>query len=437
MRMLRLLVLAAPLGILAACSGTGSSTSAGAPATPAELAAATPSISGVGLVDSTADVTPSYVAPAPGPLDLLSQVDDDACNPHLFLRSEEVVDRVNRHFYKFLVHIEDAIAKHPALTAGDSATWTATRDGVDASLTVSRLDTYNYDWTLYLAPVATPATSTKVAYGTFDTENATTAHQGTGTLNLDLSALASVTREEVAGTIAATFSNFPSYKLTSVQATDVIWDTDSRNPIRAAPRSSSYVAYRQTGIGGSLVFQEQEEVPTACPTDRYSMMPAMYPVAAPATTTAQVELVNRWYLVAPSTSTTPAFVVSPSTSTGPAAVAIHGRSDAQISTLSGEGVTPSGIAKLVALTCHQSDFSWMTPVEGEWLLKAEDASGKTLWGREFLAGNGCDPQLNPLLSPSNTTTPVVPTLDSNATDFNFAGVSFTTPYIVYPGGKLP
>jgi len=420
MKMLRTLVLAAPLGILAACSGGSSSgTSAATPATPAELAAATPSISGIGLADGPVDAAPSDVAPAPGPLDFMSQVDDDACNPHLFIRSEEVVDRVNRHFYKFLVHVEDAIASHPASTSDWSATWNVTRRGVDAVLTVNKTGDTSYTWTLELSPVQTPAVSAQVAYGAIDTAGATTAHQGKGSINVDLTALATVTREEVAGTIAATFESFPGYKLTKVEATDVVWDTDSRNPVRAAPRSSSYVSYRQAGVGGSLVFQEEELVPTACPTDRFSKVMPMHgmdPVSAPSTTSADVELVNRWYLVAPATTAT----------TAP--VGLHGRSDAQVVTASGAGVAPSGIAKLEALTCHSADFTWETPFEGAWLLKAEDSTGKTLWGREFVVGaTPCDPELGA----------TVPSLDSSANDFNFAGVNFTVPYTGFPKGAYP
>jgi len=426
MKFLRILALAAPIGLIAACGGSGASSntqSSAKTATTAELAAATPSISGIGLVESSTDVAPSAFAPGPGPNDLMTQIDDDGCNPHLFLRSEEVVDRVNRHFYKFLVHVEDAIAKHPALSTGSSATWTVTRDDVAASLTVSKTGDTKYTWQLDLAPVSKPSASVEVADGTVDTTGATSAHQGSGTINVDLTALASVTREEVAGKISATFQTFASYKLTSVQATDVVWDTDSRNPFRAAPRSSSYVSYRQKGVGGSLVVQEDEAVPSACPRDHYSAWP-MNPVMAPATSTtltpATVDLVSRWYLLAsPSTTGGVTPVTSPATST------VHGRSDAQ---MTGGALSATTIAKVVALTCHQSDFSWMTPAEGEWLLKAEDSTGATLWGREFVSGaTPCDAKLGS----------TVPTLADSKNDFDFSSVSFTKPYLGYPGGAYP
>ncbi|HTP52532.1 MAG TPA: hypothetical protein VMK42_17720 [Anaeromyxobacteraceae bacterium] len=429
MKLFRTLVLAAPLGVLAAC-GTSSTGTGAQSASPAELAAATPTIAGVGLCDTATDLTPSVFDPGPGPDDFLTQIDDDGCNPHLFIRSEEVVDRVNRHLYKALVHVEDAIAKHPALTTGQSATWTVVDDHVEATLTVSKTGADTYSWILGVGPVSMPATSVEVANGTIDTTNAAGPHQGKGTINVDLTALATVTREEVAGTLSADFESFASYKLTEVTATNVVWDTDARNPFRAAPRSASYVSYRQTGVGGSLVVQEEEAVPLSCPRDRFTMGPVT-PLFASATTVdltpATIDLVNRWYLLPASSSstTTTGMAPMPDVMVGPATSVLHGRSDAM---MAGGALSTTNVSKVEALTCHETSRTWMVPQETEWLLKAEDAAGNTLWGREFITGaTPCDPALGA----------TVPSLDNNATDFDFSGVSFTKPYLGYPGGAYP
>jgi len=386
---LRIIALATPLALLAACGGAAP-TSAEHPATVAELAAATPSMSTLALADGPLDVSDSWSAQFSS--SLLSEMRGDMDHPHLFLRSEEVVGRVNRHIYKFLVHLEDAILSRPAITTGDTATWETTRHGIDARLTVKKETPTAYSWTLDLAPVASPAgtvvpTPITVASGTLDTAGATGPHQGTGGISLDLGKLASVTGAEVAGTIDAHFDNLGDHRSVSVHAADIVWDTDSRNPWRAAPRSADYVSYRRAGVGGSLKVSEEVAFPVA---------------AAPAITTAQLGLVNRWYLAADKS--------------------VHGRSDAQFT---GGQLSAAKVAKIVALTCHQGATAKHTPVEGDWLLKAEDASGATLWGFESVRGiTPCDPQLGA----------TVPALKNDDTDFDFSAVSFTDgkPY-EFPG----
>ena len=457
MRTYRTLAFALPIAILAACGGSGSSPeaagssggapggssgspgSAAAPSGAAQLAAAAPTIAGVSLVDADADdASPTYVAPGPGQ-GYLGEYQRDSCDPHLFLRSEEVVTRVNRHLYKALVHVEDAIAREAATTTDTSATFVATRDGFVATLTVTATTTDSFSWTLDLAPVSSPSASVLVANGTVDTAGAAGPHQGSGTLDVNLTAIGTLTGDNVSGTLDAAFQVFPSYKLVNVQATDVVWDTDSWNPIRPLrpPLSSSYVSYRQTGVGGSLVVEEDEMVPEACPRDRYSMnvpgIPTPAAISAPALTSATIELVSRWYLAAPATTTTVTPVSGEVVMASPATTTLNGRTDAEFA---GGPLALTDIAKVEALTCHQAIPCTAFPVEGEWLLKAEDASGNTLWGREFVAGAiPCDPALNEL--GVETATPVVPTLANSATDFDFTTVNFTKPYLGFPGAAYP
>jgi hypothetical protein len=381
----RSLVVALSLVLLAACGGTGSS---GAPgnATLADLVGAAPSIQQVELGIAPMDFAPSTMMPPAPPAPTMA----DLCNPHLLSRGEEIANRVNRHLYKILVHVEEAIASDAApSTTGLTATFHKSRHGIDAELNVTRKTATDYGWTLLLKKKI-DSTWTQVADGDVDRKDAAGPHQGKGHMNLDLGKVASVTGDEVAGTISADFANFADRRLASVHAAGIVWDTDSRNGFVRAPRSADYVSFRKTGVGGSL--KVSEEAPFACPWN-------------PGVTQGHLTLVNRWYL--------------------PSGGGLHGRSDAA---LTGGQLDALKIAVVQALTCHQSAVPTMMPAEGAWLIKAEDAAGKTMWGWERLSGaTPCDPLLNP---PSGA----VPSLTDNKTDFSFAGIGFSdgNPY-PFPG----
>jgi hypothetical protein len=391
---LRTLALATPFVLLAACGGTSPSATSHT-ATVAELAAATPAMSSVALADGPEDSADSWSSQFTSSLS--AQIHGDMEHPHLFLRAGEVVGRVNRHLFKFLAHLEDAILSKPALTTGDSATWTKTKHGFEATLTVQKAADTVYAFTLGLAPVTAPGvtvvvTPVTVAAGTVDTAGAAGPHQGKGDLSFDLDAYGSVTGTQVAGTIDARFDNLADHRLVSVHAVDVVWDSDSHDRWRdhfraAAPRSADYVSYRRKGVGGSL--KVTEEAAFSCSAD-------------PSIATAQVGMVNRWY-------------VTPEKS-------VHGRTDAEFTS---DLLGKIGVQKVVALTCHQSATSRDAPAEGEWLLKAENAAGETLWGWASVRGPApCDPALGD----------TVPALTNDDTDFDFAAVSYTDgkPY-PFPG----
>jgi hypothetical protein len=394
---LRTLALATPFVLLAACGGTSPSATSH-PATVAELAAATPAMSSVALADGPEDSADSWSNQFTASLS--AQIHGDMEHPHLFLRAGEVVGRVNRHIFKFLAHLEDAILSKPALTTGDSATWTKTKHGFEATLTVQKAADTVYAFTLGLAPVTAPGvtvvvTPVTVAAGTVNTAGAAGPHQGKGDLSFDLDAYGTVTGTEVAGTIDAHFDNLADHRLVSVHAVGVVWDSDShdrwRDHSRAAPRSADYVSYRQKGVGGSL--KVTEEAAFSCSAD-------------PSVATAQVGLVNRWY-------------ITPEKS-------VHGRTDAEFTS---PLLEKASVAKVVALTCHQSATAKDVPAEGEWLLKAEDKDGATVWGWAAVHGTTpCDPALGD----------TVPSLTDAKTDFDFSKVSYTdgTPY-PFPGYKAP
>jgi len=438
MKFTRTLALAAPLGLFVACGGSTGQTAAHV--TTAQLAAATPSIANVSLVNSTLD-NASPTADAPqfgGPMDFEGRCQADPCNPHLFLRGEEVVDRVNRHFYKFLNHVERAILAYPAHTTDDSATWKVRHLGVEAILTVTSPATSIFSWTLDLVPLNNPAGTTLVAQGTVDQTQASGRHQGTGDMYLYLNALASVAPvTEVAGTIDAHYEVLAGHRMVAVHADNVVWDTDSRNPFRSTPRTSYYVSYREPGTGGSLKVSEETEVPTVCPSWHDPVMPLAESSTTPiALAPAEVDLVSRWYVAVPSTSTTPAEV--------------HGRSDAQYT----GGALGTGNV-LMALTCHSFDVGmaaryqeggWGMMGEGDWLWQSERYSlfksenlpgGDSKWWRTFGDPSACDPELNPNTFP---VTPLyIPATTNSTTDFPFANTKVVNfkdlsvyPYPGYP-----
>ncbi len=375
------------LSFLTACGGGSMSRAAAI----AQMASATPTVASTSISpDQADDTSPSTAPPLGGPGDPGTIFWGDPCNPHLFLRSEEISRRVNRHFYKFLFYVERAIASDPTLVTGSSAEWDRSRDGIDSKLTVDKTGDTTFTWTLDLKKTA-DTTFTTVATGTLDTAGAGGPHQGKGTMNLDLGALSSVTGEEVAGTIAVAFESFTDHRLVSVQATGVVWDSDAEmGSLAATPRNSAYVFFREAGKGGSLKVQEDVGFGCAMGATRGDTIPV-----DPTVMLAQLELVHRWYL----------------TTDG----SVHGRADGQ---LTGSRLTAAGVAKIEGLTCVQGATAPMTPSERAWLLKAEDSSGATLWSLPATPDtSACDPALNP---PDGA----VPSAADAKTDFDFSSIVF-------------
>jgi len=443
MKVERALALLVPFGLIAC--GTSSSTNGSAPGSSAALVAAAPTIASVSLSDGPVDNAVAFTGSAlstepPGvgsPGDCRTPVLDDLCNPHLFVRSEEVVDRVNRHLYKFLVFVEQAIASSATTTSPTSVTFDVRRLDVQGSLTIS-YDNGIYDWTLGLSPLLSTSGSVapiQVASGTVDTTGATKGYLGSGGMTLDLNALASVTPiEQVAGTLDVYFESVTGHREVSVYANDVIWDTDAPGTL---PHSAWYVSYREPGVGGSLTVLEEADVPAACPSGTFGS------VATPATSAspvpAEVQLVSRWYVATPATTSAEG-VSSPSTST----TSVHGRTDAQFT-----GGRLGADSALVAVTCHEFTVAseqgavssgWQSESEANWLMQAEIYSllkeenvndgGATLWYREFGEVGACDPALAP--DPSD---PTVPAPANDSTDFPFASTSFTSGAVYpFPGG---
>ena len=385
--MKRFAVLTAAL-LAAACGGGTSSSSS-------PLAAGAPSYGAVAMDLTTADGTAPAATEAPMPA-ALAPADPavaaafvgDPCHPHLFVRTETTVARVNRHLWHALRFAALALRGTP-IAVGDSAVWDTVGPMIERKLTVTRTGDMTYTWTLEIEQRGA-ASFTTIATGTIDRTGAATAREGAGTVHVDLTAIASVTGQEIAGTLDFDFSSLAGTRKVVADAKDVVWDSDAFSPVRAAPRSSHYVFLHELGKGGSLL--ADDDMVFACP-------------ANPDTKSASVELVARWYR----------------TNAGD----VHGRSDAL---MTGGQLPDVGIDHIVGVTCHSLPAEGSSSVaESYWLMKAEDGTGATIVGQSHEA-NGTD------ASACDALFGAVPTLADDTNDLDFSTIDFTgtTPY-PFPG----
>jgi hypothetical protein len=348
---LRYLFLAAPLAIVVACGG---STSTGTGST--ALDAATPRFSSLAF-DQTASDTAAPTAPLAAPLATAQMAGPGGggCHPHLFMREREVVERVNRHVYKVLGKIEKLIAATPLSETDSSKTWTKTEGGVDLSFTIKLVSPNVYSWEFAAGTTGTTPLPI-VMTGEIDRTNATGAHDGKGTMQVDFAKLnAAFPREHVAGgTIEVQFDVSAASRQITVVADQVTWELDASHfdggvvpSGLTQPRSGAYVYFREPGKGGSLKIQD--EMSFACGMDPRVANASLVP--------ANAQMVSRWYKAADGT--------------------VHGRSDGLIT---GGQLAGTAVASIVGVTCHDASAEQHMPTEGFWLMKAEDAAGATLVG---------------------------------------------------------
>jgi hypothetical protein len=318
----------------------------------------------------------------------------DGCHPHLFLRTEAVSRRLNRHVFKFLGRIEALIAKNPTIDTSGQKVWErAFPDGVDATFTIAKNADLTYSWTLELRQ-GTSGSATTVFSGKI---LPTGPHQGSGSLTLDLTALHTVIPAEPAtGTIQVDFTVTSKSRLIELVASDVVWDTDGDPddlpPV--APRNAHYVYLSEKDTGGSL--KATDQMIFACPANSTRAR-------------ADVELVHQWIDLADGS--------------------VHGRSDALM-----KNGQLTATQEVVGVTCHSAPAlppvakMALPEVEGYWLMKLEDGN-TVVPGSAQQAGSpsACDPLFGD-----------VPTADSTSTDFKFSSVNFgdSTPY-AFPGIVQP
>ncbi|HEY7724075.1 MAG TPA: hypothetical protein VH880_01985, partial [Anaeromyxobacteraceae bacterium] len=168
MKTLRALGALAPLA-LAACGGVS----------PDAFEAAAPSYEAL-AIDVDAAASQSGMGGSMMPLTADSAVPAaDFCHPHLFMRTEGLAARLNRHLWKFLRLAEEVTARKADLVTGTRAVWERTRGTFDVRFTVTRQTDVLYDWLLEVKPTS-EATWTTVFSGWIDRTGATGKHQGKG-----------------------------------------------------------------------------------------------------------------------------------------------------------------------------------------------------------------------------------------------------------------
>ena len=392
------------LPLLAAMACGGDSGNSGTNPSATSIADSTPSSQAlsVELSNSPSTAMPSswagMMTPGGGPGDFPPVIiGADGCHPHLFLRTEAVSRRLNRHLYKFLGRIDRLIAENPSIDTSGEMVWEKVfEDGIDARFTITKTAPLTYSWLLELRQ-GTTGDFTTVFSGDIDRTSAQGPHQGKGDMRLDLTALQSVVKNEPAsGVIQVSFDVTSSSRTLVMDAAGVVWDTDGDPDDLApvAPRNAHYVYLAEKGKGGSL--KAADQMIFLCP-------------ANPTLARSDVNLVHRWYDLSDGS--------------------VHGRSDARL-----ENGQLTSTEQAVGVTCHSlparepptpmASSTLGLAVEGYWLIKLEDG-GTVVAGSVHQAGSpdACDPVFGP-----------VPASDSTQDDFDFSSVNFEdqTPY-PFPG----
>ncbi len=380
MKLSRLFASALVTSAMAACGGSGT----GSVADPSYQSAA-PSYQRFSIAQSDADA----VQPTESAQVSTSQNMQADCHPHLFQRSHEIVSRVNRHFAKLLRHIEDTVKDNPSLKSGNTHVWENVKDGIDRRFTMTGATNADGSatFTYLLEMEATSAAKFVTVFsGTITTRGSAGVDGGAaasaeekGSVTFDFTALSTViTSEKARGQITDAIDQLkdPVKGINRTAALTLTNFLPEEGDTHGA-RNGSYIWEREPELGGSFAFQ-----------DTLVLLCTSNPNAL----TSDLNLVARWYKASDAT--------------------VHGRTDAEAT----GGQLPTGNV-WVGATCASGATS-STPAEGYWLIKQEDAGGLTVSGTAHANGaTPCDAVLG-----------AVPSLANNATDFSFAGISFTTPY---------
>ncbi|MGZ6124497.1 MAG: hypothetical protein ACXWLR_06030 [Myxococcales bacterium] len=373
--------LAAGVGLLACSNNAG---------TTQQFLAAAPTLEKLAISQNDGD-------PAEGAVSLdsgsgVAALTSPECHPHLFVRTHEIIWRVNRHFFKHLHHVEELIEDHP-LADGETRTWENVRGGIDRKFTMTRTAntdgsiTFDFELDLAPAPVTASSVFVKVMAGSLthvgplasdDSDAGATSDAGAdqlvedkGTVTFDFTALASVApRERARGQITDTFDNVRDpvngvKRSATVALTNFVPEEGDPH----GPRNGSYLWLREPGIGGK--FQFQDTVVLFC-------------LRNPTSAQSDLNTVARWYKASDGQ--------------------VRGRSDAKAT----GGQLPAG-QTWMGVTCAKGQTT-SAPAEGFWMMKLEDSAGVTLAAQLAQVGTEpCDPVWGP-----------VPSATSNATDYDFS-----------------
>lgn len=328
------------------------------------------------------------------------QVARPECHPHLFVRTHEIIGRLNRHFAKHLHHVEELIEDNP-LGDGETKTWENIRAGLDRKFTMTRtanLDgsiTYDFELDIASVPASGSLSFVKVMWGSIthsgpavEASDAGTSDAGTaervenkGMVTFDFDALASVKASERArGQITDTFDNVRDptngvKRSASVVLTNFLPEEGDPH----GPRNGSYSWEREPGVGGKFRFQDTV---------------TLFCLPNPAGVQSDVTTISRWYKAADGQ--------------------VRGRSDSKAT----GGQLPTGDTWM-GVTCAKGQTTAM-PAEGFWMMKLEDSAGTTVSSQMSQAGT----------DPCDAVFGAVPSATDNKTDYDFPA-DFSA--ITFPG----
>ena len=213
-----------------------------------------PNGSTAALDENPSDPSIAMAAPMMSPLQQDAQaLSDPGCHPHLFIRTREVVKALNRYIIgKFFRRIDALIDNHASRATSSAVTWIKTVDNGAAQVRITLTKSSPGNFAL-LVEAKAPPSAPDSAYVTIQTATVTNAtgqaHQGSGTMHLDLTALGTVIPTEMArGTIDLNYTINGNNKKVQVTLTNFSGDDANVQP----PASSNYVYARTTGVGGSF-----------------------------------------------------------------------------------------------------------------------------------------------------------------------------------------
>ncbi len=348
-----------------------------------DFRAAAPTLEKLAISQNDGDPTEAAASADPG--STATAIAGPECHPHLFVRTHEIIGRVNRHFFKHLHHVEELIQNNP-LTDGETKTWENVRAGLDRKFTMTRtanLDgsvTYTFELDIATAVSSGTPAFVKVMSGSITHVGPASSDadagagelvENKGTATFDFTALASVSpRERARGQVTDVFANVHDpvkgvKRSASVTLTDFLPEEGDPH----GPRSGSYLWEREPGVGGKFQFQD-----TAI----------LFCLRNPASAQSDLTTVSRWYKAAGGE--------------------VHGRSDAKAS----GGQLPAG-QTWMGVTCAKGQTT-SAPAEGFWMMKLEDSTGATLSSQSSQVGTEpCDPVWG-----------AAPSAANNSTDYDFS-----------------
>ena len=380
MKLTRLVLPCCTIAALAACGGSSAQSTD-------TFRASAPTFDKLAVAQNDSDVAPPTVAAASGPT--TQDVVAPTCHPHLFQRTDEIIHRVNRHFFKLVAHVADVIEDNPKLAAAGTRTWEKVKDGIDRKFTMTAVvnadASTTYDFELQMKSTTGTADFVKVMSGSLthvgppdaDGPDAGVAvrTEDKGSISFDYTALATVvTSEKARGQITDSFDNIHDpargvKRSASIALTAFLPEEGDAH----GPRTGSYSWEREPGTGGK--FQFEDSLVLFCP-------------AKAANAVADLTAVARWYK---STD------------------GVHGRTDAKAT--GGQILTGQ---TWLGVTCAKGQ-TMASPAEGYWMMKLESSTGATVSGEaDTLGAAPCDGAFG-----------AVPSVSSNATDYDFSSaVSF-------------